>query len=211
MLFVMRHVDLLVHGEIDRLEVRCGECIPPDIAESSGGSFDERGRVVPSRRSGVPSVSLACQRGNRAIVAGVGAGTGVVDADDDVLRNAALDGRTRARLPATGQGVEERIVDVQELAFAYRKVITTAKHEPMACVERRQRPLTPRTPAVLRKQRVEALHADAAAVVNGLGECVRTGHAQALAEAPRDPQAAGVVDGVETVSDQLDYTEGGIR
>src|SRR5436309_7078371 len=143
MLFVMRHVDLLVHGEIDRLEVRCGECIPPDIAESSGGSFDERGRIVPSRRSGVPSVSLACQRGNRAIVAGVGAGTGVVDADDDVLRNAALDGRTRARLPATGQGVEERIVDVQELAFAYRKVITISKHEPMAGVERRQRPLTP--------------------------------------------------------------------
>src|SRR6266446_6908038 len=207
----MRHVELLMHREINRLEVRRGQAVPPDIAEGSCGSFDERGRVEPSGRSGVLRVSVAYQRGNRAIVAGVGARTGVVHADDDVLRNAALNRRTRARLPATGQGVDDRIVDVQALAFAYRKVIRTAEHEPMACVERRQRPLTPRTPAVLRKQRVEALHADAAAVVNGLGERVRTGHAQALAEAPRDPQAAGVVDGVETVSDQLDYTEGGIR
>ena len=71
----------------------------------------------------------------------------------------------------------------------------------MACVERRQRPLTPRTPAVLRKQRIEALHADAAAVVDGLGKRVGAGQAQALVEAPRHLQAAGVVDGVETVSD----------
>src|SRR5207249_6158906 len=128
-------------------------------------------------RSGVRSISLACLRGNRAIVAGVGARTGVVDADDDVLRNAALDHHTRARLPATGQDVDKRTVDVQKLAFAYRKVITTAEHEPMACVERRQCPLTSEASAVLRKQRVEALHADAAAVVDGLGERVGTGHA----------------------------------
>ena len=197
----MRHVELLVHGEIDRLEVRRDECVPPDIAEGSGGGFDERRRVVPSGRTGVRSVSLAGQRGNRAIVAGVGARTGVVDADDDVLRNAALDGRTRARLPATGQSVGERIVDVQELAFAYRKVITTAEHEPMAGVEGRQRPLTSEASAVLRKQRVEALHADAAAVVDGLGERVGTDQAQALAETPGDLHAAGVIDGVETVRD----------
>src|SRR5437773_6008399 len=150
MLFVMRHVELLVHGEIDRLDVRCDEGVPPDIAEGSGGGFDERRGVVPSGRSGVRSISLACLRGNRAIVAGVGARTGVVDADDDVLRNAALDHHTRARLPATGQDVDKRTVDVQKLAFAYRKVITTAEHEPMACVERRQCPLTSEASAVLR-------------------------------------------------------------
>src|SRR5262249_39813366 len=160
----------------------------------------ERGRIVPSGRGGIRSISVASQRGNRAIVAGVGARTGVVHADDDVLRNAALDRRTRARLPATGQGVEDRIVDVQSLAFAYRKVISAAEDEPGPCVECRQRPLTTPTPAVLREQRVEALHADAAAVVDGLGERVRTGHAQPLAEAPRDPEAAGVVDRVETIS-----------
>src|SRR5207247_1176598 len=197
----MRHVELLVHGEIDRLEVRRDECVPPDIAEGSGGGFDERRRVVPSGRTGVRSVSLAGQRGNRAIVAGVGARTGVVDANDDVLRNAALDGRTRARLPATGQSVGERIVDVQELAFAYRKIITAAEHEPMACVERGQRPLTSEASAVLRKQRVEALHADAAAVVDGLGERVGTRRAQALPGTPGDLHAARVVEGVETVRD----------
>src|SRR5207247_8714927 len=82
---------------------------------------------------------------------------------------------------------------------------------PMACVERRQRPLTPRASAVLRKQRVEALHADAAAVVDGLGVRVGAGQAQALAEAPRDLHAAGVVDGVETVVDKLDHAVVGKR
>src|SRR5262245_8984972 len=133
-------MELLVQREINRLEVRCDECVAPDVAKGSGGSFDERGRVVPSGRSGILSVSAAGQRGNRTIVAGVGARTGVVDADDDVLRDAALDRRTRAGLPATGQGVDDRIVDVEELAFAYRKVISAADNEPMACVERRERP-----------------------------------------------------------------------
>src|SRR5437016_1770877 len=184
------------------IDWKCGvisEFLP--TLPGSGGSFDERRGVEPSGRAGVRCVSFTDQRGDGAIVAGVSARTGVVDADDDVLRNTALDRRTRARLPATGQGVDDRIVDVQELAFAYRKVISAAEHEPMACVERRQRPLASRTPAVLRKQRVEALHADAAAVVDGLGERVGAGQTQALAEAPRDSQAAGVIDGVETVSD----------
>src|SRR5437867_11535723 len=112
----MRHVELLVHGEIDRLEVRRDECVPPDIAEGSGGGFDERRRVVPSGRTGVRSVSLAGQRGNRAIVPGVGARTAVADAADDVLRNAALDRRTRARLPATDQSVGAPIAEAHSLA-----------------------------------------------------------------------------------------------
>jgi hypothetical protein len=44
----------------------------------------------------------------------------------------------------------------------------------------------------LRKERIEAPHADAAAVVDGLGERVGTGHAQPLAETPGDLDAAGV-------------------
>src|SRR5437867_11943958 len=31
-LFVMRHVELLMHREIDRLEVRRGQSVPPDVA-----------------------------------------------------------------------------------------------------------------------------------------------------------------------------------
>src|SRR5438128_8993022 len=49
--FVIRHLELLMHREFDRLEVWCGQCVPPDIAEGSGGGFDERSGVVPSGRS----------------------------------------------------------------------------------------------------------------------------------------------------------------
>src|SRR5215471_13104199 len=77
----------------------------------------------------------------------------------------------------------------------------------MSCVERGERPFAPQAPAVLRKQRVVALHADAAAVVDRFGQRVRAGKAQALAEAPCDLHAAGVVSGVKTVVDRLDHAE----
>src|SRR5215831_6743705 len=62
MVFALRHVELLMQGEIDRLEMRRGQRIPRDIAKGTRGSFDERGRIVPSRRRGVRDVSLAGQR-----------------------------------------------------------------------------------------------------------------------------------------------------
>src|SRR5215471_2745327 len=116
--FGMWHMEYLVHREIDRLKVRCNERVSSEIAESSKGGFDERGRVVPSGRAAVRSVSTANQRGDWAIVAGI-ARTGVVDAADvDVLRNAALNRQIFAGPAATDQDVGHRIVNVQELAFA---------------------------------------------------------------------------------------------
>src|SRR5262249_57412048 len=68
MIFAMRHLEFLMQREIDGLEVRCSHCVPPEIAEGSGGGDDERSGVVPSGGSGVRSVSAAGQRGDRAII-----------------------------------------------------------------------------------------------------------------------------------------------
>src|SRR6516165_306747 len=75
----------------------------------------------------------------------------------------------------------------------------------MPRVERRTRALAAQACAVLRKQRVEALHTYATAVVHRVGIRVGTGQAHALAEASSHLKAAGVVDGIETIGDQLDH------
>src|SRR5947207_11535016 len=124
--------------------MRCGHCVPPEIAEGPGGGFDKCSRIVPSSRRRVRSVAAACQRKNRAIITWI-ARAGIIDAaDGDVLRDAALNRRTCAQLPATSQRIDGRTLDVQELAAsAYRKIITAAEHEPVACVECGESPLTP--------------------------------------------------------------------
>src|SRR5262249_30136608 len=150
----------------------------------------------------VPAARVAGGTGPRV------AGPGVVGAaDTEGLRNAALDRHVRAQLPAAGERVGERVLNVQELAFAYRKRIDAAEHETMACVEGRQRILAPQAAIVLREERVETLIADAAAVVHGLGPRVRRDQVHALAEASRHLHAAGVVVGVEAVRRQLDDAE----
>src|SRR5438093_9915373 len=73
----------------------------------------------------------------------------------------------------------------------------------MPRIERRKRAFAAQATVVLREQSVEALIADAAGRVNGLGPRVRTGQAHALAVAPRDLQTAGVVICVTTVLNQL--------
>src|SRR5262249_21832326 len=106
------------------------------------------------------------------------------------LRNTTLDRHISTQLPATNKRIGERILNVQALAFAYRKLIDAAEHETMARVEGRQRIVAPQAAIVLRKERVEALIADAAAMVHGLGPRVRLDHVHTLAETPRHLHAA---------------------
>src|SRR5262245_58604316 len=78
----------------------CGHCIPSNIAERSRGSFDKRGKVVPSGGSAVRSVSVAytCVAG---AIGSLIACAGIVDpADGKVLRDSALYRHARAQIPA---------------------------------------------------------------------------------------------------------------
>src|SRR5215468_8706148 len=104
-LVVIRKLESLMQRQVDRLEMRRYHCIPSDIAECSSGRYDVRGRVVPSGRSAVRSVSVAYAR-VAGTIGSLIACAGVVDSPDGkVLRDSALDRQARAQVPAAKQRV----------------------------------------------------------------------------------------------------------
>src|SRR4051812_29754592 len=79
--------------------------------------------------------------------------------------------------------VGERVWNVDMLALAYRQIPQHRSNKPMPGIEGRQASLAPPAVAVLRKQRVLALDADAARLINGFRIGIRRENCKAGAEA----------------------------
>ena len=84
-------------------------------------------------------------------------------------------------------GVGEAVVDVQQLSLADGQLIEGGHHQAIAGVERGEAALAPHAIAVLRKQRVITLHANAAAVIDRYGMGIGGGQAEASAETLSEP------------------------
>src|SRR5204863_2846810 len=126
------------------------------------------------------------------------------------LRNAALDRGVPAQLPPAGNGVQYAVVDVHAFALAEWQLVDDAHHPAMAHVERGWPGLAFHAAAVLREQRVEALRAGAAGVVDRLRQRVARVQADAVTVAARRLDAERVVVPFVLVGHVRDHAEGRI-
>src|SRR5437762_5396249 len=108
--------------------------VSADISERSYRRLDKGSWIVPTGRRQGGRVAIPNSRVVRPVRTLV-AGAGVVLADSECLRHAALQRELPAGLPAADDGIQYRVPDVQRFAFADGKFVAAAEDEAMASVE----------------------------------------------------------------------------